>query len=510
MSFLPGNAGQSRTKWRQLLSFDSGDEKTWRKTNVSIGKRYLEMIWPCLTAFFAAILPSWFSPNNELLETNIRQSSALDGLRGLAALAVMNYHVLYVYQGFVFYGYGLSSQDAAHCARPEDVGVGQHNLWFHQLPIFRLAYSGTAAVSVFFVISGFVLSYKPLQLARRRELCSSLMSVASSTFRRGFRLIIPPAMVMAFTMLAVWIGLFEHGRRATKDRSIITEFPEHHAERMETFFAQILDWCHAMGGMMNTFSWKDFHPVYDVHLWTIATELRCSLALFLVLPVVVRMQSHLRYGFEVFLLLSAYLWGRWDLKLFLAGMLIADLSLRPGTQSKSTRKSIPSWIQTILKTILFPISLHLLSAPDFCISHAPGFTTLGHLVPSFDTNPVRFWPGLGAMLLVSLVALSSQTSFPNNFLNQPLIQYFGKLSFSLYIVHGPILHTLGYWLWPAMWEVSGRFTVVRYVVGFGMSYVVYAVVLVWASDLVWRGVDLKAVGFARWVEGMCFLEEEGG
>lgn len=43
-----------------------------------------------------------------------------------------------------------------------------------------------------------------------------------------------------------------------------------------------------------------------------------------------------------------------------------------------------------------------------------------------------------------------------------------------------------------------------------MSYVVYAVVLVWASDLVWRGVDLKAVGFARWVEGMCFLEEEGG
>jgi hypothetical protein len=61
-----------------------------------------------------------------------------------------------------------------------------------------------------------------------------------------------------------------------------------------------------------------------------------------------------------------------------------------------------------------------------------------------------------------------------------------------------------------MWEVSGRFTVVRYVVGFGMSYVVYAVVLVWVSDLVWRGVDLKAVGFARWVEGMCFLEEEGG
>jgi peptidoglycan/LPS O-acetylase OafA/YrhL len=423
---------------------------------------------------------------------------------------VMNYHVLYVYQGFVFYGYGLSSQDATYCARPEDVGIGQHNLWFHQLPIFRLAYSGTAAVSIFFVISGFALSYKPLKLAPSGNPSLSLMSVASSTFRRGFRLILPPAAVMLVTMLAVWVGLFENGRRATEDRNIITEIPEHHAERMETFFAQALDWCHAMGGMINVFSWKDFHPVYDVHLWTIATELRCSLALFLVLPVVVRMKTPLRYGFEIFLVLGTYLWGRWDLKLFFAGMIIADLSLGLNTQGLPTRYSPPSWIQTILKTFILLSSLHLLSAPDFCISNTPGYTLLGDLIPSIDTNPVRFWPGLGAMLLVSLIAFSPSTSFPNRFFNHPVIQYPGKLSFSLYIVHGPILHTLGYWLWPAMWEVTGRFTVLRYVVGFGMSYMVYGVVFVWVSDLVWRSVDLKAVRAARWVEGLCFLKEETG
>ena len=34
-----------------------------------------------------------------------------------------------------------------------------------QLPILRLLYSGRASVRVFFVITGFVLCHKPLQLA---------------------------------------------------------------------------------------------------------------------------------------------------------------------------------------------------------------------------------------------------------------------------------------------------------------------------------------------------------
>ena len=80
-----------------------------------------------------------------------RYTSALDGIRGCACIAVMNYHILWVYLPLVHYGYALSRQDLASYVRKADVEMQTDS--FLQLSIIRLLYSGTGSVSAFFVIA---------------------------------------------------------------------------------------------------------------------------------------------------------------------------------------------------------------------------------------------------------------------------------------------------------------------------------------------------------------------
>lgn len=442
----------------------------------------------------------------------LRQTSALDGIRGLACLAVMNYHVLYVYQGFVFYGYGLSKDSLAVCGRKQDQGL--QNNWTHQLPIVRLLYSGTASVSLFFIISGFVLAYKPLMMARQHDYVAVFRTIGSSTFRRGIRLFLPPIIATFLTMVAVWAGLLEHGSTLTKDHSFITEIPEHHPERFPSLSGQLVHWIHDVARLMGIYSWKEYFPRYDVHLWTISGEFRASMILFLVLTVYVLLRQPHRLVVQLALILYTYCWNRWETVLFLTGMLLADTSqlihaeahsghgdrpVRPWSRPRSQRIGAVAFEG--FRLLLLFISLYLLSAPDLCIRQTPGFMLLGRLVPPFDQKPFRFYPMIGGCMLVALVSHSSPTWLPNHLvLNSAAAQYLGRISYSLYLVHGPVIHSFGYLLFPWMLRLVGRETTLRYCIGFGLAYTLLLVVVVWVADVFWRGVDMKSVRFAAWLE----------
>ncbi|KAJ5956414.1 hypothetical protein N7501_010693 [Penicillium viridicatum] len=62
--------------------------------------------------FVSFLLPS-FVHGSEAHDTR-PLTSPLDGLRGYAAFAVMNYHILYAYQKIVFHGYGLLKISREH------------------------------------------------------------------------------------------------------------------------------------------------------------------------------------------------------------------------------------------------------------------------------------------------------------------------------------------------------------------------------------------------------------
>lgn len=431
-------------------------------------------------------------------------TSSLDGLRGYAAVAVMNYHILYAFQSAVFYGYGLPATAALECARPED--RSEHNLWLHQLPIIRLLYTGTWPISIFFVLSGFALSYKPLRESRKSETgvdAATTVAAVSSLLRRPFRLYGPPLIISFTTMLAIRFGAYEAGREISNNRNIVSVIDEMHHKRLHTFGLQLLDWLQQAWRMFNVFWWGDLHNKYDVHLWTIPTEFRCSLAVFLILPAYVTVRPNMRKVFLAVLIVYVYALDRWDVALFYAGMLIADTAI-PAWQSpdgvEPAKRSQYSLIY-FLRALAFGISLLFLSAPDFCIRDTPGFKTISLLIPSSDPAPFRFIPNLGGILLVTVLAHTDPSNrLVSLGLNSRFPQYLGRISYSLYLIHGPLMHTLGYALFPLFWQITGVEETWRYVTGFAAAYLVFIVVAIWTADLVCRTIDEPCVRLAKIIQ----------
>lgn len=115
-----------------------------------------------LSQILAPLKPSFLRGSSSAAKPpRLHRTSYLDGLRGVAALFVVFAH----YEATYF-----PSLDAAwHAGISRDAGVedaqsGEHqsNSNLLQLPIIRAVYKGPFMVAIFFVVSGQVLSQKPL------------------------------------------------------------------------------------------------------------------------------------------------------------------------------------------------------------------------------------------------------------------------------------------------------------------------------------------------------------
>lgn len=80
--------------------------------------------------------------------------------------------------------------------------------------------------------------------------------------------------------------------------------------------------------------------------------------------------------------------------------------------------------------------------------------------------------------------------------------YLGKISYALYLVHGPILNMLGFWLVPYLWQMTGKETMVGKETGFLLAAVIVTPLVVWAADIFAKEVDVRCVKLAKWVESL--------
>lgn len=104
-------------------------------------------------SWYWSLLP-WFltAPLGKTTRKLPRKTSTsyLNGIRGIACLLVYTYHVsMHYYREFMMNPYG--AEPAAD------------NHGFSQLPVIRIIYAGKGMVAIFFVLSGFVLTYSPLK-----------------------------------------------------------------------------------------------------------------------------------------------------------------------------------------------------------------------------------------------------------------------------------------------------------------------------------------------------------
>lgn len=451
-----------------------------------------------------ALLPSFvqsrITPDDEA-PGKIHPTAYLDGMRGLAALFVFFCH--YLYTCFVItIGYGQG--------RP-----GTNNNIF-QLPILRLLYSGPPMVCLFFVISGYALSLKPLKLMRARSWDNLTNTMTSSIFRRGIRLFLPTTISTFIVFLMLRLNFYEGTRDFAYDKRYLRNRNEQHPDHYETFSLQFYDWCQKVFEFVHVWSWEPFggSTNYDVHLWTIPVEFRCSMVLFIVLMGIAKLKAWVRFVTLMGIAWFTYRNDRWEMLLFLSGTFLAEIDLI-STARKSSRSLASKGLITpsptkseetskIFWILLGVFSLFLMSQPDDDFETTPGWVYLTTLIPEWYTDKYRFYQVLGSILFVACTNRSAILQKP---FNSAFVQYFGKISYAIYLVHGPVLHVVGYRVERWAWGITGVETQQQYVTGFVLGAVFVVPIVVWVADLFWRGVDARTVVFARWVEGRCNVRE---
>ncbi|OIW28905.1 acyltransferase [Coniochaeta ligniaria NRRL 30616] len=447
------------------------------------------------------LLPSFLQPRTfSIPARNCRLSPTayLDGLRGLAALFV------------VFCHYSYTSFDIA-----EGWGYKNRNYNILRLPIIRLFYQGPAMVAIFFVVSGYALSLKPLKLMRSRSGDGSFgKTLGSSVFRRGMRLFIPTAASTLLVAVLIRVGLYEWTREFSGDRRYIRHPREQHYHRLATTGEQVRDWAWHMFYFVHVWGWEKFggSTGLDQHLWTIPVEFRASMFLFLTMAGTSGLKTGARWATVAGLMCFTYRSDRWEMLLFFAGMLLAEWDLirrahEPTSSSlllphdtslpRSQRKAkVVMWAWMALGIL----ALFLLSQPDEGHEATPGWVFLSSAIPDWWSDKYRYWQCVGAVLLVLCVAHSPETWQP--LFNTRPVQYLGKISYAIYLMHGPVLHTAGYAIQRWAWGITGV-EGVAYNWGFALASVFVLPLIVWAADVFWRVVDAPVVRFARWFEGKC-------
>jgi peptidoglycan/LPS O-acetylase OafA/YrhL len=453
----------------------------------------------------AKMLPSLLAPATRATPTrnNISETAFMSGIRGLACVIVYVQHWVLKSYPFLLAGYGSA---------PE-------NFHIFQLPFLRFIVAGKGAVSVFYVVSGFALSYTPLRLVHEGRYESLLDNLASGTFRRVLRLYLPTLPATMFTALWFYAG------------SPYPPFPPE--VRQATFLHQMSIWWKTMLITIDPFQPLDIRspkgPPYASQLWTLPYEARGSFIVFGIVLGLSRVKAFLRAGVLLALALYTLLNYQWDIFLFISGIFIAEarllqrhrckpawtyfnLDLRlppsPGEDLSSINEKL-SYSETSFSSIarkcgaVFAslICMHILAFPITHQSTSFGYRMLVLLTPKLyasqedlgmRTGPEAFWLAVIPPVWIFLICHSStlQYCFTTRFM-----QWLSDISFSLYIVHSGINNTLGTWLLSRRWEGWGGDWA-----AFGLSTLIIVPVTFWIAHIYWRFVDLTAIAVTKWLD----------
>ncbi len=151
------------------------------------------------------------------------------------------------------------------------------------------------------------------------------------------------------------------------------------------------------------------------------------------------------------------------------------------------------------------LGLYLMSQPELGGESAPGWILLTSLIPKWwEEESFRYWQSLGA---VTFVLAAGRSPAWRRFFNSPVMQYFGKVSYALYLVQGPAMQSIGYHLFRMAYAVSGV-EGYRYNIGFVLGATLCIPTVIFCADVFWRVIDVPSVKFAKWIEMQCLAKDQ--
>ncbi|KAG6131000.1 hypothetical protein E4U24_002518 [Claviceps purpurea] len=500
---------------------------------------------------------------------------SLDGLRGIACIAVFNYHFFWPWTKSIMLGYGFRAP----------LSLETYNNWL-SLPIICLLHRGRPMVAIFFAISGYVLCRHILRSIHDRNRNAAYRYLSSAVFRRLFRLYIPPTISMLLVALLAQTGAFRSEksvytgydsayingslidvrpgsdcapgsiplvgvlgvanflglpnperlsnsstpsdmlclRRVSKRISPFDMYDmmaqleptantnsnpqnlslavrpgyqskepkemlpkavgrrksnfttlqwarfggswEEHPSTGKNLTTAIQDFSRAYAEWANPFNFNHYHTRYDPHTYTMPIEFRGSMLIYLFLLGTLGIKTIWRLSIAGVMSVYSLVMGRWDMSIFLGATMLSDIEIWSSPKSapiiadytrgkRSFKLQLSPRRTTIIRWLVAVVALYLLSYPDAGAEYTPGFVFLSQLVPRYYPPLSRwmFYQSIGALLLVPCILKSRRLC---KLLETSVAQYLGKMSFSIYLVHGPLLHSLGFWIMPRLFERFGR------------------------------------------------------
>lgn len=326
----------------------------------------------------------------------------LDGLRGIAALAVVFSHLLFWYYPEAHIG--LKAAAPAPFA-----------LWLFNSP-FSFFYKGGYAVSVFFVLSGFVLTAVCL---RKQDDLYLAQAVVKRYLRLGgpvFASVVLCAIMQAF-------GAFDAAKLGI------------HVPLSGAYTAA-LEWPQVLrSALYGSMIYGD--RTYDYVLWTISIEFYGSLLIFASAALFGFDKGLMRWASAVLFLLFFLQMGQFTYySMFFAGAYLAALEPQKHPVTAGRRAT---------STLALIGALYL-------GGYAPASTAyfyLGHTANDLQVRGILTlnWPiafsGIGATLLVYAVLTLPSIK---RWLSTPVLTWLGGVSFSLYLLHSLVLTAITPWI----------------------------------------------------------------
>lgn len=231
----------------------------------------------------------------------LRRTSYLDGLKGFAAFLVYWMHN-------TFHTHSLA-------IRVFESGWGWDGRFhFVTFPFIRTFFvGGHLSVATFYVISGYVLTTKPMTLLQAGKFTELGDNLASALFRRWARLYIPVALT-TLIYITIWHAF-----------DVPTTYPPHKA----TYAEELWGWYKNFKSYSFIFKnepvpWMD----YNQHTWSIPTEFLGSIVVFTACLTFSRCTNNMRLLLEIGLFLYFYIIvNGWYASAFMSGMILGDLDL---------------------------------------------------------------------------------------------------------------------------------------------------------------------------------------
>lgn len=381
--------------------------------------------------------------------------NCLHGLRGLAALIVVINHFVVGFYPALYSG----NINEVHITNGIEVIISKSPL--------NLIYQGNLSVCIFFVLSGFVLSYNFFKHVNHEI-------IVDGAVRRYFRLFLPVMFSMIIVYILMRLSLFFNIKAAK------VTYSSWWLGKFWSFKESIFDVLKQ--GLVQVFF--RYSSKYNTVLWTMTYEFYGSLLVYAIISIIGNIRNrYVFYMVATVLLLKTYYLA------FVIGVILSDISVNTSVFKNINNK--------LITTIFLILGLFLGSYPS---GISVDDTIYSFMKISF-LDPVRFYHIIGAFLIMINVLCSKRIA---NILSSRIFLFLGDISFSMYLIHTIIIGTLSSYMILMLTKFFS------YNISFIITFITSIVLIIYLSIIMYKHVDLKGIEYSKHIYKKFFKNEHEG